>query len=312
MPGYHSNMEIKSRSSEEKRDVTIVIPTRNEEANIGKCLEAIFDQDTGCRFEVIVIDSGSTDKTLEIVRRCPGVRLIQIRPEEFGHGKTRNLGADLSDGEFIVFLNADALPVNQNWLTPLLDCLKRDGQVAACFSRHIPRKDCDLYMVRDIQDSMPEQPMVRARVGSLDFMIFSTVSAAVRKEVWQEYPFNRDILIAEDQDWARQIIERGYKIAYVPDSLVYHSHNYSLGELFTVKLKVGRSTRRFKDRFRACLLGFPLILAGILVKIWGDLVFIFIRNPEKMSFAAKVRQMGLAVAARIVGFAGRYVGWVGK
>ena len=87
-------------------DISIVILTKNEEKNIGRCLSGVFSQETDKEYEVIVIDSGSTDNTLNIVRNFP-VRVVQIKAHEFADGGTRNLGAQLAYGKYIVFLVAD-------------------------------------------------------------------------------------------------------------------------------------------------------------------------------------------------------------
>ncbi|GAI52085.1 unnamed protein product [marine sediment metagenome] len=97
-------------------------------------LTFIYDE----KFEVIIIDSGSTDKTIEIAKEYP-VRLIQIKPEEFGHGKTRNYGADISEGEYLVFLTQDAIPFDNNWLRYLISNLE-DENVAGVYNKQIPRR----------------------------------------------------------------------------------------------------------------------------------------------------------------------------
>ena len=88
---------------------SIIILAKNEEENIGPCLEAVFSQKTGFDFEVIVVDSGSTDGTLDIVRSTPA-RLFEIPPGDFDHGGTRQYGAKQARGEYIVTLVADATP----------------------------------------------------------------------------------------------------------------------------------------------------------------------------------------------------------
>lgn len=291
-------------------DVSIVIPARNEGENIGQCLQAVNKQETPYTFEIIVIDSGSTDNTVDIVNKYPLVRLVQIEPGEFGHGKTRNLGADMAKGRYIVFLNADALPLNTDWLNPLIHPLKEDKTLAGVFSRHIPGDDCFLYMVRDLQSAMPDKKILRTRAGKLDFMLFSTVSAALPKEIWKRFPFDNDIIIAEDQDWAKKVLNKGKKILYQPASMVRHSHNYTPGQLMENKRKIARASARFKSRFTALTIGFILVAGGIFVKVMGDMVFIFFKNPKKISFPKKIKEIKASLIARFAGFRGRYKGWI--
>ena len=97
-------------------DASIVIPTKNGGQRLASVLKAIFSQNTRYEYEVICIDSGSTDATLDVIRSFPSCRLVQIAPEDFGHGRTRNLGASLSSGEFVIFVTQDALPASDRWL----------------------------------------------------------------------------------------------------------------------------------------------------------------------------------------------------
>jgi rhamnosyltransferase len=290
--------------------ISIVVPARNEADNITACLDAVFSQETDHQPEVLVIDSGSSDGTVELVKQYPGVMLKEIPAQDFGHGKTRNLGAELTGGEYIVFLNADALPADKHWLARLTGALKEDSNTAGVFSRHLPKKDCHLYMVRDLLSSMPDRPMARSRAGALDFMLFSTVSCAIRRDVWQKHRFKQDILIAEDQEWARRVLEDGYNIRYEPASLVLHSHNYSPAQLYDIKRIVSLSTPKFKRIFSARLLGIVLVSAGIKLKWLGDILFILFNAPGKRSLASKLKEIKIALTARIASFRGRYAGWL--
>lgn len=291
-------------------NISIVIPAKNEGENIGQCLDAVCQQETPYNIEIIVIDSGSTDNTMDIVKKYPSVKGIQIKPEEFGHGKTRSMGADLAKGNYIVFLNADAIPVNTHWLHSLIDPLKENKDVAGVFSRHIPKQGCYLYMVRDLKNSMPDKRIIRTGTRTLDFMLFSTVSAAVRKDTWQQFPFDNDIVIAEDQRWAKDILTNGFKILYEPESMVRHSHNYTPRQLMESKRKIGQASGRFKNRMSALFLGFLLIAGGIVVKVTGDIIFILFKQSKPISFSQKVREIKISLIARFASFWGRYKGWL--
>ncbi len=298
-------------------DVTIIIPTRNEENNIRTCLDAVFNQQTHYLFEVIVIDSGSTDRTVSIVNRFPKVKLLEIPPETFGHGKTRNLGAETAKGNILVFLNADALPVDSLWLDTLLEpfsCEKdKKEKIAGVFSRHIPKPGCHLYMARDILSSMPDKPGIRNHAGPMDLMIFSTVSCAIRRGVWQQFPFDPHIAIAEDQHWGNRILEHGFSLSYQPSSRVYHSHNYNPRQLYEVKYKMSAAAPRFKNRFTATTMGFILIVGGMLLKIAADTWYILFLSPsspgKRLSLSQKREEIKIAASARIVSFWGRFKGW---
>jgi len=101
-------------------DVSIIILTKNAGSNFKPLLERLFSQEFNGEYEVLVIDSGSTDDTLNTAKQFP-VRITQIKPEEFHHGKTRNLGAQLSLGSALVYITQDALPLNNQWLQKLVE-----------------------------------------------------------------------------------------------------------------------------------------------------------------------------------------------
>jgi rhamnosyltransferase len=290
-----------------KIDISIVIPACNEEENISNCLEAIFAQETDCHFEVLVIDSGSTDSTLLQVKRFSRVKIMQIKPEEFGHGKTRNLGARSSTGDYIVFLNADAIPANNQWLECLIEVIKSDDSLAGVFSRHLPRPDAHQYVVCDLIKSMPELKRIKSKASRFDFLLFSTVSAIIPRSVWYKYPFDDSVVIAEDQNWARTVINHGLKVEYIPDSMVIHSHNYSLRELFFIKKQVSSSLKGFENRIWAASFGLIILIGNMIFKLLRDIGFILTR---KMDFGKKMKEIKISFLARVVGFAGRYIGGI--
>jgi len=214
---------------------SIIILTKNGEGSISKCLNGVTKQSYDDGFEVIIIDSGSTDRTLEIIKRYP-VKLYRISPDEFGHGKTRNIGASLATGDILVYLSQDAEPVNGRWLHYLTQPILKDFNIGAVYSRQIPTQQAnpinkfrlkwlyrDRYIVKQIS---ADSQFLRERFS------FSNVSAAIRKQIWESFPFRDEVLFAEDVDFARRILINGYKVVYEPKSVVYHIHNHSIIEIF--------------------------------------------------------------------------------
>ena len=223
-----------------KVEVSIIIPTKNGGNEIEKCLSGIFNQKTKYTYEVIVIDSGSTDNTLEMVEKFP-VRLIKIKPEEFGHGKTRNLGARLAKGEYLIYLTQDAIPANEHWLENLVSNLEENEEVAGVYSRWLPKTNCNPLEARYIFDNFKPIKEIRSLKGVSKedcsrnisrFILFSNVSSCISKNVWEKIPFNDKTIFGEDQEWSKKVLEAGYTIVYEPQSIVYHSHNDSLKKRF--------------------------------------------------------------------------------
>ena len=248
--------------------ISIIVLTKNGCAFLREVLEKVFAQEIAERLEVIAIDSGSADNTKEILARFP-VHVEEIPPATFNHGETRNLGAKLSKGDYLVYLTQDATPWDEKWLERLIQPLKEDPLVAGAFSSHRPREDCPLMEKRQILQTpltSGNQKRVNCAVGNSDyernpypFIWFSNTSSCIRKEVWEQIPFRR-LEFAEDQDWAKRVLDAGYKTIYVPDSMVIHSHHYRPVKNFRRHFEHARAMRdifgkqefpRFKQIFSA-------------------------------------------------------------
>lgn len=213
---------------------SILLLTKNEAQNIGACLEAIYAQKNTREFEVVVVDSGSTDETTEIARRYP-VRLEKVRPEEFHHARTRNLAAELAQGQYLVYLAADAFPASSEWLEALLGNFTDPG-VAAVYGRHVPKSGSTLEREDTLDAVYGKERLVkdpqRGQEMGYRYFHFSTVNAAIRKEVWEKTRFPEDLKCYEDLGIAKRILDRGEKIVYEPRAAVFHSHNHTEQGLF--------------------------------------------------------------------------------
>jgi rhamnosyltransferase len=232
--------------------VSVVIPVKNAGRFLDAQLASVFSQEGEGRPEVVVVDSGSIDDTLSIAARR-GARVVRIRPEEFNHGETRNLGAGESSGGLIVFLTQDALPADGAWLRNLCAPLRGDPSVAGSFSRHIPRPGCPLPLERQIVEEWPQGgglDRIVKRVGSRReleerkpyFVYFANTSSCLRRSVWERFPFRR-VEFGEDADWAERVLLAGYAVVYEPSSAVIHSHDLSLREQLRQHYDYGRFVR---------------------------------------------------------------------
>lgn len=215
--------------------MSVVIPTLNAGGGLHDLLDAVDGQvgDFACR--VVGVDSGSTDGTPERLRRR-GARVLDVRPCDFNHGTTRNQGLALAEGEFAVLLVQDAVPASSEWLQALIAPLLADERVAGSFGRQCPahgaRRLTREYLSRWVA-AQPASRVVGPLTGEqyeamspaerLIACAFDNVCACVRLTVWRAHPF-RATPIAEDLEWAREVLLAGYRIAYAPEAIVWHSH----------------------------------------------------------------------------------------
>jgi rhamnosyltransferase len=222
--------------------VTVAILTYNGEVYLERILQQVSNQRIGGDFEVLVIDSGSTDSTLDIVRRFPAVRLHEIPNSEFGHGKTRNLAAQLATGKFVAFLTHDAIPVSPSWLRELLAPFELDERIVAVMGKQIPRAGCFPLLKYEIQGVfagfgpdfgtsvfyMDDFVQSEGVLNAISF--YSDVNSAARREFLVGSIPYRDVRYAEDQLFGKDLIEAGYHKAYAGRAAVEHSNDLNLDE----------------------------------------------------------------------------------
>jgi rhamnosyltransferase len=239
-------------------ETSIIIPTKNGGEDIGACLEAIYSQKGSGPFEVIVVDSGSTDKTLEIVGRYP-VRLERIAPETFHHARTRNYAAGLAKGEALVFLSQDAIPASDTWLAAFLSNFNEAG-VGAVYGRQLPKAESGLERRSAFAVMYGGARIVKMPMDGIDlghkYYHFSNANSAIRRKVWEATRFPDDLKVFEDVGIAKRILDSGWSIVYEPEAAVYHSHDFPLDILFKRYFDIGVIYQRlgiWNERSRASL-----------------------------------------------------------
>lgn len=231
---------------------SVLIPVKNGGPLLREVLEAVLAQQAPWPFEVIVMDSGSTDDSVQMARSL-GVRVETVAPAEFGHGRTRNRLAELSRGAFLVFLTQDAKPANLGWLAALVAGCDAEPTVAGAFGPHqaypqarpVTRRELaahfsgfgqELAITRlDDRERFATDPGYRQWLH-----FFSNNNSCLRRSVWERIPFP-DVMFAEDQTWALQVIEAGHAKAFVPQAMVYHSHDFGAWETLQRSFDEARS-----------------------------------------------------------------------
>lgn len=214
--------------------VSVVIPTKNAGAGFRETLEAIRNQKM--QSEIVVVDSGSSDGTVEMARQFHA-NVITIAPESFNHGETRNLGIRHATGSFCVMMVQDALPVGIDWLGSLVEPFS-DRRVAGVTVRQTPRGDSDpvgRWQVEYRNQFLGESVLVQELDNwehflHLDFQerlrlaSFDNVCSAIRREFWEISPFQA-VAFAEDLDWGVRALAARRSLVYNPAVSVIHSHN---------------------------------------------------------------------------------------
>jgi glycosyltransferase involved in cell wall biosynthesis len=199
--------------------VGVVIRTLNESELIGRCIETLHDQRGGLELDVLVVDSGSTDSTVEIARDR-GARILELAPTEFDYSKALNLGIEQVRGDPIVSLSAHAIPADKRFLERLIAPFQ-DPKVAGVAARQVPWPDAPWQEVHRLQHQFTTTPRVYSGADG-DEILFSNAASSIRRSVWAAEPFT--LPAVEDLEWARRVVAAGWKIVYEPAAIVYHSH----------------------------------------------------------------------------------------
>jgi rhamnosyltransferase len=266
--------------------VSVVIPTCNGGPLFERVLDKVLAQETSFAFEVLCIDSGSGDGTLDVIKARPPVRLITISQEAFNHGLTRNLGVREACGEIVVLLTQDAEPYDEHWLETLVGNLD-DPDVAGAYCHQVPREDCNPFQRDRLRgwthgDGLPEKRRLASPnewdamtpLDRLRLIAFDNVASCVRKSVMEGIPFEKR-QFGEDLTWSRTVLQGGHATIMDPRAVVIHSHNrsifYEFARVFldhqSLHALVGLQTVPTLKLVLSCSLGY---MRRLLSVVWRD------------------------------------------
>ncbi|MCX8031261.1 MAG: glycosyltransferase family 2 protein [Thermodesulfovibrionales bacterium] len=224
-------------------NVSVIIPTLNGEKYISKLIERLWEQ-TKKPEEVLIIDSSSVDRTLEISRKL-GAKVIKINRKSFDHGGTRNYAIKNTKSETVVLLTQDAIPKDSYFLQNLTQPLS-DPLIPLSYGRHIPYLHANPIEIFSRKFNYPDQPSIKdishlSTLGIKTFFCSNVCSALRKKEFFEVGGFPDNIIMNEDMILAAKLILKGYKVAYQPSAEIFHSHNYSIKEYFQRFFDIGVS-----------------------------------------------------------------------
>jgi 2-desacetyl-2-hydroxyethyl bacteriochlorophyllide A dehydrogenase len=204
---------------------SIVIRTFNEEKHLGNLLRAIRQQDFK-EYEIVVVDSGSTDRTLQIAEEF-GVKVLKIESRDFTFGYALNIGCVASVGDFLVFVSAHIVPVNNQWLSNLLAPF-HDKNIAMVYGRQVGTDESKFSERMDFRRLFG----LSSVNSNLPLSYANNANSAIRKNLWQKRHFDEYLFGLEDIDWARSLTQQGFFIHYEPSAAIYHIHEEKWSQVF--------------------------------------------------------------------------------
>lgn len=213
-------------------ETTVIMRTKNSAAYLEQTLKALFSQ-AYRNFELHIVDSSSTDNTLGIAERFPcEVRVINAA--DYFPGKVLNAAVEAARTPIVVFLNSDAVMLSEEALGTLVAAVKK-RDVDAAFARQVPRPEAAPWVRREYEINFP-------RYGNPPpWITYSLPLAAMRRSAWKKRPFYTWAWGSEDTEWGRWARESGVGLRYVPRSMVMHSENYNLKQLYGRKFIEGEA-----------------------------------------------------------------------
>jgi glycosyltransferase involved in cell wall biosynthesis len=198
--------------------VSVVVRSYNEAEHLGKLLHGI-SQQTMQDYEVVLVDSGSTDGTLEIANDHEVETIEYIDPENFSFGRALNHGCEAAKGDFCVIASAHVYPKRNDWLERLLEPFE-DSEVALVYGKQRGNEVTTFSENQIFRQWFPEHD-----IEHQDHPFCNNANAAIRRELWEEFPYDEQLTGLEDVDWAKRVQKAGYHISYASEAEIIHVHD---------------------------------------------------------------------------------------
>lgn len=208
-----------------KHDISIIFRALNEEKYFEDALKACKKQKVGnLTYEIILVDSGSTDGTLRIAKKY-GCKIVNIPRSKFSFGRSLNWGCEVATGRNLVFISAHCIPKNDNWLINLVDPLDKN-LAAYTYGRQIGSSNSKFSEKQLFAKYFPNND----RIQNNDFFV-NNANSAIKKSVWEKYKFDEEVTGLEDMVLGQKLIDDFMKIGYVSSAVVTHIHEESLKQI---------------------------------------------------------------------------------
>lgn len=203
---------------------SIIIRTFNEGKHLARLLDSILTQDYK-DWEIILVDSESTDDTLDIAAGYP-VKIVKIRKEDFSFGYSLNAGCRSAAGEYLVFVSGHTYPMNNEWLGNMVAPFE-DQRVGMVYGRQIGNDTTKISEEKDMMNNFGEKSKILVEES-----FGNNANTAIRKSLWLEIPYDEKLPGLEDIDWSHKIQKRGLYIYYRADAVVCHIHDETYAQIY--------------------------------------------------------------------------------
>jgi len=224
---------VEEKTFAQKFNASVVIPTNADENSLKLLIDKIKSQQGFKTLHIILVNSGNQD--LSGIENLVDIKCVNIKPQEFSHGKSRNLGLEKADGDYVIYLSDDAIPASNHLFYDMCDTFSKDEKIAAVTARQIPRSDSDLMSIFSLKEFYEFLELTGDRIISTkDFEALNSyekrrssqiddVCSCYKHEILSKYKF-ADVQYAEDLEIGIRLVKDGFKIAQLFSTGVIHSH----------------------------------------------------------------------------------------
>jgi rhamnosyltransferase len=244
------------------KSCSLVIRSYNEERHLEKLLTGVLEQSFK-EVEIILVDSGSTDRTLEIAARFP-VKILTIDPGEFTFGRSLNMGCREASGEFIVISSAHVYPLYHDWLEQLILPFD-DPQVALVYGKQRGDSSTKFSEHQVFASWFPEES-----INPQDHPFCNNANAAIRRSIWQVRGYDQDLSGLEDVEWASWARSQGYALVYSAHAEVVHVHEETYPMIYNRYRREAMALRRIRPEEHFDFVDFLKLFPSNVISDWAQ------------------------------------------
>ena len=243
---------------------SIIIRAFNEELHVRRLLKGISEQNIK-DLQIILVDSGSTDHTIDEAREFP-VEVVNIPPHEFTFGHALNVGIDRARADLIVMASAHVYPVYPDWLETLLAPFKEKG-VGLTYGKQRGSESTHFSELQIFQQWYQDRS-----ISQQTHPFCNNANAAIRRSLWQLHPYDETLPGLEDLAWGKWAQENGCNIHYVAEAEVIHVHNESTSGIYNRYRREGMAFKQIYPLEKFTLRDLMKLLSQNIFNDWREAI----------------------------------------
>lgn len=243
---------------------SVIIRCYNEERHIEKLLTGVLEQNVA-EVEIILVDSGSTDATLEIASQFP-VKILHIDPGDFSFGRSLNLGCREAQGEYIVIASAHVYPLYHDWLEQLLLPFE-DSEVALVYGKQRGNSSTKFSEQQVFKAWFVEESILRQ-----DHPFCNNANSAIRRSIWEKRGYDEQLSGLEDVEWASWAMSQGNALVYSAQAEVIHVHEETYPMIYNRYRREAMALRRIRPEEHFNIVDFLKLFPSNVVNDWTQAI----------------------------------------